>query len=552
MKKIEPNIKKLKSDYDKLTMEEHKLKQYKEEIERKIISLKEADRHKPLLVRLARKLFQRVAEILNIPTKRTIEMDNLHRKSTEAYEKRKSISAEKHELDNSQEAFETLEGVTLKQVEEYNKEVSERNQIINDLVIDKEKNPSRVVEEFNSIFEKDNSSNKFRILDYVLAKKKFIDTFHKKYNNYSTEIKTELSNTNAQKKKIYSNEVDIKDIEAALSFVVGQKVEFNWTTGHFKGENFECTVGGEMIGKNNLDPKTSKETIALMREYGETIAQTIKDIAEKKHPKLLMFMEDKDFKKSYKLYENGKNVDRSSYTKNNHQEQVSALSNATSCKCFLDSNLCTEYYGSKNDKRDNHPEKIMNYLFAKAEYSKNTNKTVNGISYHKDGERYIFTSGKEDKYQVFDINVNIKDIEAALSYFAEIPVHYDFSSNTFKSSLWEINSKGKFINSKTIPTKEYKKLSKFFKKYGEKTEELFKETAKREQPSLLTNNKEFIAVPQEFINILDKEVTNIEYNGGTMRLDDFDGDIDDLINSIKVEDNQGLDEQTHSHDDLDL
>ena len=99
MKKIEYDISRKKKQYDDLINKEYEIKQQKEEIERKIKSLKEIDKHKPLLVRLFKKIFERIAEMLNIPTRKSREMENLQRQISETYDKLNNIRCKKCELD---------------------------------------------------------------------------------------------------------------------------------------------------------------------------------------------------------------------------------------------------------------------------------------------------------------------------------------------------------------------------------------------------------------------------------------------------------------------
>ena len=143
MKKIEYNISRKKKEYDDLIKKEYEIKQQKEEIERKIKSLKEIDKHKPLLVRLFKKIFERIAEMLNIPTRKSREMENLQRQITEAYDKLKDIRCKKCELDNSQTAFKSLEDLSQEQVNEYVEKVSNRANAISELKLDKKNKINR-------------------------------------------------------------------------------------------------------------------------------------------------------------------------------------------------------------------------------------------------------------------------------------------------------------------------------------------------------------------------------------------------------------------------
>lgn len=521
MKKIEYNISRKKKQYDDLIKKEYEIKQQKEEVERKIKSLKEIDKHKPLLVRLFKKIFERIAEMLNIPTRKSREMENLQRQITEAYDKLKDIRYKKCELDNGQTAFESLEDLSQEQVNEYTKKVSNRANAISELKLDKKNNPSRIVDEFKTIIQDDNPINKYKILDYVFAKKDFIDDFHEKYINNALSQNEDLENEEMVMQDIYSDEVDIKDIESALSFILNEDVSFDWYTAHFIGENFECTVGGELIGEYDTNSPMLREAVMVMKEYGEVIAQTIREIAKEKHPDLLNFTESFDFKKSYKNNDKGKNIGKGHSFKQDYKKQKEDLSKMSFCKSYFDSDICKEYYTTLNGAKDKHPEKIMDYLFAK------------------------------------EADISVKDIEAVVSYSVQTPVHFDFSSKTFKSALWEIDAKGSFMHSEELPSKECRKLSRFFKQYGEKSVSLLFDIAKKQQPSLLTDNKTGIAVSKEFTKTTCSEVfpesSSIDtgYHGDTMKIDDYD-DIDDLIDSVSSEEQGTSERNTIFYDDLEL
>ena len=81
--------------------------------------------------------------------------------------------------------------------------------------------------------------------------------------------------------------------------------------------------------------------------------------------------------------------------------------------------------------------------------------------------------------------------------------------------------------------------------------------AKKQQPSLLTDNKTGIAVSKEFTKTTCSEVfpesSSIDtgYHGDTMKIDDYD-DIDDLIDSVSSEEQGTSERNTIVYDDLEL
>lgn len=445
---------------------------------------------------ITRPVFQFIKGVLGMPPNdREIQLDAIASKGDIISESLKNVESQIKAINKQQLKDRSFDTITDNDLTEYRNNVVLKETEINKIRVESQKNPSMILKEFSQIKGWDEPINKHKVLDFVLEKKDFIDKFRDAYKKgdvaFEYDGKKYTSFQDDDFRTIYSDEVDIKDIEAALSYALGQDIVFDFNSMRYVGETFECRIDGTItsVSQNGVLP----EQTMVLKEYAERLSETIEKIAKEKHPNLLTGKTKDAFIISKDKFDTKHNVSNDKSDISYYQGHKDALSILVANKCFVESKIVTEFNSIKVNKKSLQPEKIMDYLFAKNNFLKEHPFIKDdGLSFNvtKDNS-FAFANSIRGKYKSLDTYVGIKDIESALTYITQTPIHYDFQANTFKSSLFEVDADGNFLHSETMPSKEYKQLSKFFKEYGKTTSDLFREIARRDAPSLLFSSSQF-------------------------------------------------------------
>lgn len=494
MTREKQNLVEEKLHYDKLRKEEQELSEKLKKNEQRQNELTNLGLSKFFLFRimqiaLIRPFTSLIKAVFNIPpNRRELELQQLGQEYKALDERLKTVDNSIKQMNKEQSKHHSFDSISNDDLIEYRENKIAKETAINDIRIDNQNNPSLILKEFSQIKGWDEPIHKHKILDYVLEKKDFIDKFSDAYRNgdiaFEYDGKKYTSFQDDDFRTIYSDEVDIKDIEAALSYALGQEIVFDFNSMRYIGETFECTLQGEpCCNKNDI---TIQQQM-IIKEYAEKLSKAIETIAKDKHPDLLKHHTVEEFKKEQEKFNAKKNISKDKIDNDYYQTRKEALSVLVASKCFYNNKIVPEFTNIKGKNKPNNPYKVMDYLFAKNNFINTYHPTKSsGISFkvEKDGT-FSFENGSRAKNKVLDVYISLKDIESALTYALSVPVHYDFQSRTFKSALFEVDEKGNFLHSETIPAKEYKELLKFFKQYGEKAAELFRDVAAKEAPSLL-------------------------------------------------------------------
>lgn len=490
------NIIETKMLYDSMQKEIEKLKQEQAELYKMRDRLYWEGYSNNFLFRMIQRLVIRpitfvVKNLLNLPpTERETQLNALDEKTTVLSKRMSSINKQVADISEAESVFNLFDTITKDDIEEYRENVIAREQEINSMRSDAAKHPSCIVQEFSQIKGWDDPINKHKILDFILEKNEFINKFLDEYDKgniaFEYDGKKYTSTQNDDYRTLYSTEINIKDIEAALSFALGEDVSFDFKKMRYVTKEVEYDISGDCVSAEHVWSPNEKNEM-VMKEYGERLSKMIEAIAKEKHSDIFKYKDKDGFEFQKIKFDRKTHIAEDDVFKDAYYNYKDALSVMVAHRSYIESKIATEFNAIKGTKKQKQPKEIMDYVFAKANFIKQHNPIKDaGMSFsiEKDGS-YNFKNGTKEKNKVLDINVGIKDIESALTYATQVPVHYDWETRTFKSALFEVDGYGQFIASELMPAREYKELHNFFKEYGEKTTDLLIETAKRDAPSLL-------------------------------------------------------------------
>lgn len=481
----------MSAEQRRLKEEQQQLAEKKKDVRYRYNLWKEKQKKKLLLTRFFEGIADIFKGILNLPTNSSMK-DEFENLLTDIDLRIKEIDVELFGIDVEMPKTEEKATERDNAIQEYREMQIPKINTINRIRYDANKNPSEIVKEFNQIDGATALTNRHKILDYLCVKNDLITNFHSIYLDDQLSLDSNefaKSQLVGLDKKVYSDDVDIKDINAAMSHILNAEVEFDFNTLQFVGKDFAFNVNGvtcdyeysALFTKYNL----STNQIMYAKAFVPQAVKLIYDVCQRKHPELLNYKTEKDYFPKENDLMQGKNVKFAKWYKGYYQTHKDALKVPKNEKCYLATKICREFESTYNKKDNIKPKEIMNYLFEKRDFLKNNdieNEYIVGVK--KEKSHYNFQLGYNEE-NVLDKNISFNEVVGALSYATGVPVVYSFEKNTFKSALWEVEPDGTFISSVDMPTNEYLNVSSLFKKYGEKTVDLFKEIAEMEKSSLL-------------------------------------------------------------------